>query len=109
TGLLGLLTACWVGAEVDDRMHLNDWSIAASYDTARIVAASALAPPPRAGRSSRARAAPACASAACRYRGSARIDPAFQAARHRRYLGCPPRRFAFRPQPSDRPLPGFIG
>jgi hypothetical protein len=38
TGLLGALTACWVGAELDDRMRLNNWSIAASYDTARIFA-----------------------------------------------------------------------
>jgi len=30
------LTACWVGAELDDRLRLNNWSIAASYDTARI-------------------------------------------------------------------------
>ena len=37
-GLLGLLTACWVRAELDDRMRLNNWSIAASYDTARIFA-----------------------------------------------------------------------
>jgi hypothetical protein len=32
------LTACWVRAELDDRMRLNNWSIAASYDTARIFA-----------------------------------------------------------------------
>ena len=38
TGPLGVLTACWVRAEPDDRMRLNNWSIAASYDTARIVA-----------------------------------------------------------------------
>jgi len=38
TGRLGLLTACWVRAELDDRMRLNNWSIAASYDTARIFA-----------------------------------------------------------------------
>src|SRR5262249_15002892 len=38
TGSLGVLTACWVRAEVDDRMRLNNWSIAASYDTARIFA-----------------------------------------------------------------------
>src|SRR5262249_43285654 len=38
TGLLGLLTACWVRAELDDRMRLSNWSIAASYDTARIFA-----------------------------------------------------------------------
>ena len=36
TGLLGLLTACWVRAELDDGMRLNNRSIAASYDTARI-------------------------------------------------------------------------
>src|SRR5262245_19399290 len=29
TGLLGLLTACSVRAELDDRMRLNNWSIAA--------------------------------------------------------------------------------
>jgi hypothetical protein len=38
TGRLGLLTACWVRAELDDRMRLNNWSIAVSYDTARIFA-----------------------------------------------------------------------
>src|SRR5262249_6353511 len=38
TGLLGLLTACWVRAAPDDRMALNNWSIAASYHTARIFA-----------------------------------------------------------------------
>src|SRR5262249_40751489 len=38
TGPLGVLTACWVGAERDDRLRLNNWSIAASYDTARIFA-----------------------------------------------------------------------
>jgi hypothetical protein len=38
TGRLGVLTVRWVGAELDDRMRLNDWSIAASYDTARIFA-----------------------------------------------------------------------
>ena len=38
TGPLGVLTACWVRAELDDRMRLNNWSIAASYDTARIFA-----------------------------------------------------------------------
>jgi hypothetical protein len=38
TRLLGLLTACWVSAEPDDCMRLNNWSIAASYDTARIFA-----------------------------------------------------------------------
>ena len=38
TGRLGVLTACWVRAELDDRMRLNNWSIAASYDTARIFA-----------------------------------------------------------------------
>src|SRR5712671_160377 len=35
TGRLGVLTACWVRAERDDRMRLNNWSITASYDTAR--------------------------------------------------------------------------
>src|SRR6185369_10427426 len=35
TGPLGVLTACWVRAERDDRMRLNTRSIAASYDTAR--------------------------------------------------------------------------
>jgi hypothetical protein len=35
TGPLGVLTACWIRAELDDRMRLNNWSIAASYDTAR--------------------------------------------------------------------------
>jgi hypothetical protein len=38
TGPLGVLNACWVRAELDDRMRLNNWSIAASYDTARIFA-----------------------------------------------------------------------
>ena len=38
TGPLGVLTACWVRAELDDRMRLNNWSIGASYDTARIFA-----------------------------------------------------------------------
>jgi hypothetical protein len=38
TGPLGVLTACWVRAELDERMRLNNWSIAASYDTARIFA-----------------------------------------------------------------------
>ena len=38
TGPLGVLTACWVRAELNDRMRLNNWSIAASYDTARIFA-----------------------------------------------------------------------
>jgi len=28
----------WVRAELDERMRLNNWSIAASYDTARIFA-----------------------------------------------------------------------
>ena len=28
TGPLGVLTACWVRAELDDRMRLNNWSIA---------------------------------------------------------------------------------
>jgi hypothetical protein len=37
TGPLGVLTACWVRAEPDDRMRLNNWSIAVSYDTARIL------------------------------------------------------------------------
>src|SRR5262249_33162046 len=32
TGPLGVLTACWVRVELDDRMRLNNWSIAASYD-----------------------------------------------------------------------------
>ena len=32
---LRVLTACWVRAERDDGMRLNNWSIAASYDTAR--------------------------------------------------------------------------
>ena len=27
TGRLGLLTACWVRAELDDGMRLNNWSI----------------------------------------------------------------------------------
>src|SRR5262249_25048058 len=36
TGLLGLLTVCWVRAELDTRRRLNNWSIAAWYDTARI-------------------------------------------------------------------------
>ena len=35
TGRLGLLTACRASAELDDRVRLNNWSIAASYDTAR--------------------------------------------------------------------------
>ena len=30
TGPVGVLTACWVRAELDDRMRLNNWSIAAS-------------------------------------------------------------------------------
>src|SRR4029077_6328107 len=30
TGPLGVLTGCWVRAELDDRMRLNNWSIAAS-------------------------------------------------------------------------------
>src|SRR5262249_26525879 len=38
TGPLGVLTACWVRADLDDRMRLNNWSIAASYYTARIFA-----------------------------------------------------------------------
>ena len=38
TGHLGALTACWVRAEVGDRMRLNNWSIAASYDIAGIFA-----------------------------------------------------------------------
>ena len=38
TGPLGVLTARWVRAELDDRMRLNSWSTAASYDTARIFA-----------------------------------------------------------------------
>ena len=29
---MGVLTACWVRAELDDHMRLNNWSIAASYD-----------------------------------------------------------------------------
>src|SRR5499426_3194315 len=37
-GPLGVLTACWVRAERDDRRRLSNWSIAASYDTARIFA-----------------------------------------------------------------------
>jgi hypothetical protein len=35
---MGVLTACWVRAEPDNRMRLNNSSIAASYDTARIFA-----------------------------------------------------------------------
>src|SRR6185503_20548690 len=38
TGLLGVLTACWVRAERDDRMRLNHWPIAASSDTGRMFA-----------------------------------------------------------------------
>jgi hypothetical protein len=38
TGRLGLLSAGWVLAELDDRVRLHEWSIAASYDTACIFA-----------------------------------------------------------------------
>src|SRR5262245_15175462 len=34
----GRTDPCWVRAELDDRMRLNNCSIAASYDTARIFA-----------------------------------------------------------------------
>jgi hypothetical protein len=61
------------------------------------------------GRSSRARAAPACVPAARRCRGSARDRSGISCGASWAVCRVSPRRFAFRPQPSDRPLPGFIG
>jgi len=69
-------------------MRLNNWSIAASYDTARIFAGLGFGSS-TASRSiiSRPRR-PACAPAAG-VGALLGIDPAFQAVRYGRYLGCP--------------------
>ena len=68
-------------------MRLNNWSIAASYDTARIFAGLGFGSS-TASRSiiSRPRRTGLCSGSMHLLLG---IDPAFQAARHGRYVGCP--------------------
>jgi hypothetical protein len=71
-------------------MRLNNWSIAASYDTARIFAGLGFGSS-TASRSiiSRPRRTGLCSGGMAGVGALLGIDPAFQAARHRRYVGCP--------------------
>ena len=88
TGRLGVLTACWVRAELDDRMRLNNCEQIDHF-------------------------APAPHRLVLRQHAGVGallgIDPAFSSGASWAVCRMSPRRFAFRPQPSDRPLPGFIG